>query len=76
MLWISVDDDVIYNNAWSWFNSLSQEVMEIAAFESDGTYVLHLRDIKFAESLIVKVKPTSEAVKNSLDEIFYKLEEV
>jgi hypothetical protein len=52
VLKVIVDGIPLYHEHYSWFESMSQVVKEIAAFqEEDGTYILHLADIRFSKSL-------------------------
>ena len=70
-LYLFIDGNPVYNHSWSWFNENSQEIEEISAFRTeDGIYVLHLYDLKFSRSLLVKVNGASQ----SLNLVFYKLE--
>lgn len=72
------DGQQLYNHPYEWFMGISQELEEVDAFQAeDGTYVLRLSDIKFAESLKVKAGPlvvTLAGEKPRLKEIFWKLE--
>jgi hypothetical protein len=52
------DDVLEINGSYSDYLEISQEIDEIAVFERNGVYVLHISDIEFAESLIVKVSTT------------------
>ena len=49
-LYVEVDGEALYNDDFSWFSSVSQEMEGVDAFEEDGIYVLRLSDISFAES--------------------------
>jgi len=70
---VYVDGQQLYSDAYDWFASVSQELDEIAAFQTDdGTYVLHLSDISFSESITVTVDST--AGKPVLKEVFWKLD--
>ena len=72
---VSVDGRVLYSDDYEWFQDISQEVDEIAAFESNGTYVLHLSDIAFSNRIRVRVEPTLMTLTvRTLDEVFWKLE--
>jgi hypothetical protein len=70
---VTVDGSNIYDNAYSWFEAISDVAEEIAAFQDDnGNYVLHLRDISFANRLMIYAYPTADNVV--LDEVFCKYE--
>jgi len=75
---VFVDGQQIYNNSYDWFMKISQELEEIAAFQAeDGTYILHLSDIKFTESIKITAEPFIHILaveKPKLKEIFWKLE--
>jgi len=64
----------LYNNDYSWFEAVSQEVAEIAAFESDGLYVLSISDVKFAKSFKLIVEPVFMAKPFKIDEVYWKLD--
>lgn len=49
-LYVEVDGETLYNDDFSWFSSVSQEMEGVDAFEEDGAYVLRLSDISFTES--------------------------
>jgi len=75
---VFADGQQLYNNTYEWFTEISQELEEVDAFQAeDGTYVLHLSDIKFAEGIKVTAEPFIHilaAEKPKLKEIFWKLE--
>jgi hypothetical protein len=81
VLRVIVDGVQLYQERYSWFESISQVVKEVAAFqEEDGTYILHLADIHFSKSLKIMADPliiiTPEgqgAAPVKLDEVFCKL---
>jgi hypothetical protein len=71
---ILVDGSELYDNSYSWFQGLSQMTEEIDAFEENGSYVLRLSDIHFAESLEVTVAPVMKTSASKLDEVFCKID--
>jgi len=75
---VYADGQQLYDNSYDWFMGISQELEEIDAFQAeDGTYILHLSDIKFAKSLKVVAESltvVSIQERPKLKEIFYKLE--
>lgn len=72
---VYVDGVELYGDSFDQLSSISQEVEEVAAFQSEGIYVLHLSDISFSESLKVVVEPvTLSPTPFRLEEVFWKLE--
>lgn len=74
---VFVDSQQLYDNSYDWFMKISQELEEVDAFQTeDGTYILRLSDIKFAESIKVKAEPLIQTLteKLKLKEIFWRLE--
>lgn len=73
---VEVDGLTTYDMTWTQFSDISQEVGEVSAFQdTDGNYVLHLEDIKFAQRLVVNlVSFMTLGQKLTVDEAFYKLE--
>ena len=75
-LHLYVDGQVVYANTWDEFNELSQEIEDIAAFQSvDGLYVLHLADVKFTENIKAIVEPARATTdRKTINYIFYKVD--
>jgi hypothetical protein len=73
---INADGVELYNNDWSWFNSMTQEVKEFSAFQDEsGIYVLSITDIKFTRNLKVSLRPTGiRTMELRVNEIFLKVE--
>lgn len=73
---VVVDGRILYDDSYSWFESVSQLVEEIDAFSLDGSYALRLRDIHFSRRLRVEASPVSAAPLSQpvvLDEVLCKL---
>jgi hypothetical protein len=70
------DGQELYHNSYTWFESISQTVEEIDAFEEDGTYVLRLSDIHFTEKLTIIAEPAiiPLTASTTLQEVFCKLD--
>jgi hypothetical protein len=67
---VIVDGAQLYYEDYSWFESISQVVEEVAAFQEEGgTYILRLADIHFSKGLKVMALGTQV----ELDEVFCKL---
>ena len=76
-LYLYADGQQLYADTWDGFSELSQEIDEIAAFQTeDGVYVLHLYDIKFSESIKVVIEPVIYIMGEppTISQIFYKLD--
>jgi hypothetical protein len=57
-----IDDVLMLDNDFSWFERISPYVKEIAAFEENGEFVFVISDIKFTNSAKVTVKPLADGV--------------
>jgi len=74
---VIVDGIQLYHEHYSWFESISQVVKEIAAFqEEDGTYILHLADIHFSKGLKIMAEPLIIMALGGQGETQVELEEV
>lgn len=75
---ITADGIELYNSDWDWFNSMTQQVKEFAAFQEDDTYILSITDIRFVRNLKISLRPrgvrTLPMGKLILSEIFLKVE--
>jgi len=72
---VVVDGVYVYHKSWDEFNAISEYVDEVAAFEDDGTYILHLSDIKFSSMIKVVLRPvTVRPLSSTVSEVFYKIE--
>jgi len=76
---VFADGQQLYNDEYGWFEGVGAHVGEVAAFQAgDGSYVLHLSDIRFAESLRVAAAPSSVATLGAgrprLSLVYWKLE--
>jgi hypothetical protein len=73
---VVVDGRILYDDSYSWFESISQLVEEIDAFSLDGSYALRLRDISFSRRLRVEASPVTVVPLSQpvvLDEVLCKL---
>ena len=61
-----------YNKDWDWFYSMSQVIKEVAAFQEDTIYILHVTDLKFAHNLKISLRPVGAGV--TLSEVFLKVD--
>jgi hypothetical protein len=71
ILKISVDGEEIMNKSYSWFESVSDVVKNIAAFQdNDGRYVLHVSDIYFTSNLEIALMPIQYF---TVDEVYCRI---
>lgn len=75
---ITADGIELYNSDWNWFNSMTQQVKEFAAFQEGDVYVLSIADIKFVHSLKISLRPVGVRTmilgKLIMSEVFLKVE--
>jgi hypothetical protein len=70
ILKISVDGEEIMNKSYSWFESVSDVVKNIAAFQDDDKYVLHVSDIYFTSNLEISLMPIQYF---TVDEVYCRI---
>jgi hypothetical protein len=57
-----IDDLLIFDNDFSWFEKMSPYLKEIVALEANGDYIFAVYDLKFTTSAKVIAKPTTNEV--------------
>jgi len=69
-----VDGEKVYDNDFDWFLGIAQEVVGVAAYRRlDGSYVLHITNIKFTERLKAWIHPLPTLTEeHKVREIFWK----
>lgn len=66
---VFVDEEILYNNDWEWFKEISEFTSGISAFEDDDFYVLSVSDIKFSNSLFIRIDGSVQ-----IEDIFYRID--
>ena len=70
---IEIDGEHVFNKPYDWFQEVSEVMNEISAYESDGLYYLHVTDLSFARSLVIRgLLTNTEPV--TLDQVIFKAE--
>ena len=74
-----IDDMQLYDGSFSWFEDISQNIDEIAAFQNEhGEYILHITDLKFSKNIKIQAEPAitilTEKEKPKLKQVFYKID--
>jgi len=54
-VYVKADEDTLYGTSWTNLSEISQQVDEVAAFEREGKYYVHLEDISFKKSLQIEL---------------------
>jgi hypothetical protein len=70
---IAIDNATVMDGSFDWYQSISQYMDWIDAFEDDGSFVLRVADLSFSSSLKISLK-TSSTGSVKFREIIAKIE--
>ena len=74
-IYILIDDEVNYDNDYSFFFNNSTELEGISAYLKDGAYYLSIRNLKFQKSFSLRLVPTSSTITFNLINIKYLIKD-
>jgi len=69
--WLN-DNQVLYNNDFDYFDSISEDKPYISAYNADSYYYLSIRDIHFQEGFIISIIPSESITFNEIS-VKYKI---